>query len=1131
MLKTVGHLWSLSALFVLLCDRISGQRCSHWHRRPYQREEKTPLYVGAMFTTVEESTFAGSAASNLRPATFLALQDIGRHPCVLVGYNLTLINKDTQCKASLGIKSFFDIINDKKQIVAIFGGACTATNELVAMATNYWHKVQLSYAEDHPMFSTRDSHDLYGTFYRIVPSHHSQIRARISFLRNFNWTKVGALVQNDDSRYSLLMDAFTTTLEREHNVQVLASRGFSSKKMDIQTSLEALKAKDARIIVGEFNSTFASSVFCQAYRAKLYGANYVWIVTGFHEEQWWQRPAKHLSCSRAQLLAALQGHFALQFSIIRSDGTVVVSDKTAQQYDSEYRTMCRSPYCSYSKYHGYTYDGLWTIALAFEKLITSMLAEGIHFNPDRDLLNSDEAMKVWKQALMETINGLEFEGVTGKVRFQDNERLGTIEIMQFVNVSYVTVGEFDAAENRLYINESMILWKNGTPPVDSTKEVFVRRHVDQSVYCTMCSLVAICILVAICLLVVNIYFRNHKFIKMSSPYMNNLIILGSIVTYCSVILLGLDTRVVSERWFSTVCTAKVWTLCFGFTLTFGSMFSKTWRVHSIFTDVHLHKKAIKDYKLYLLVGVLLLVDCLILVTWVIIDPMGLAVKRLPAEKRTAANVIINPTVEQCKAEHAVVFQALLYGYKGIMLVLGCFLAWETRNVNVPALNDSKYIGMSVYNVVLICSVGVGISFILQDQVNECYIIISLFIIFCTTLTLGLVFVPKIVELVHSHRDPTIQYPRAMMRSLYAMNKSRMETKDIKEKKMIEEKENKLLKKRLNKAQREVAVLVKIIARGKLLLESKEAHVPRRPLIRFTDTDIYGGVYVGPTNTQGVDGAIPTSSTQESSEMNTIEHEMDLVKFNEVEKTNSLFSSEMPRDEFERPQEHVSTRDRLFFVRRRRHPKGAPNGGRRSLELVHCSTSIDTTTRVPYSEPPSASYCHTTDGDEITLLMNVKQESLGFPLQTANQGAAPVAKKFNLLHRFRKRCSSVPAQVRTSVSLIDATGPGFGATALPTVRGRCSARKQRFLAEQRPRTVGKAVAPKPGLNTEVISPDGSRFDLTGPHRCLGRGGRTSPEGQNWLAGPQQQDTYRSADDEPRGGSKASLNVFLAPRVQK
>ena len=28
----------------------------------------------------------------------------------------------------------------------------------------------------------------------------------------------------------------------------------------------------------------------------------------------------------------------------------------------------------------------------------------------------------------------------------------------------------------------------------------------------------------------------------------------------------------------------------GFTLSFGSMFSKTWRVHSIFTNVQLNKK-------------------------------------------------------------------------------------------------------------------------------------------------------------------------------------------------------------------------------------------------------------------------------------------------------------------------------------------------------------------------------------------------------------------------------------------------------------------------------------------------------------------------------------------------------------
>lgn len=76
-------------------------------------------------------------------------------------------------------------------------------------------------------------------------------------------------------------------------------------------------------------------------------------------------------------------------------------------------------------------------------------------------------------------------------------------------------------------------------------------------------------------------------------------------------------------------------------------------------------------------------------------------------------------------------------------IFGCFLAWETREVSIPALNDSKYIGMSVYNVVIMCVSGVPISFIIRDQLDASYLIIGLFIIFCTTITLCLVFVPKV----------------------------------------------------------------------------------------------------------------------------------------------------------------------------------------------------------------------------------------------------------------------------------------------------------------------------------------------------------------------------------------------------
>lgn len=58
----------------------------------------------------------------------------------------------------------------------------------------------------------------------------------------------------------------------------------------------------------------------------------------------------------------------------------------------------------------------------------------------------------------------------------------------------------------------------------------------------------------------------------------------------------------------------------GFSLAFGAMFSKTWRVHSIFTDVKLNKKVIKDYQLFMVVGILLTIDIVIMLTWQFADP-------------------------------------------------------------------------------------------------------------------------------------------------------------------------------------------------------------------------------------------------------------------------------------------------------------------------------------------------------------------------------------------------------------------------------------------------------------------------------------------------------------------------------
>ena len=143
--------------------------------------------------------------------------------------------------------------------------------------------------------------------------------------------------------------------------------------------------------------------------------------------------------------------------------------------------------------------------------------------------------------------------------------------------------------------------------------------------------------------------------------MNNLIITGCILSYTSVIVLGLDSHITSIEAFPYICTARAWMVMWGFTLSFGSMFSKTWRVHSIFTNVQINKKVVrimipstmlfnlicnvfdilktlnpcfflfqvmKDTQLYLIIGIMICVDLIVMTAWQIFDPFYRETKEL-----------------------------------------------------------------------------------------------------------------------------------------------------------------------------------------------------------------------------------------------------------------------------------------------------------------------------------------------------------------------------------------------------------------------------------------------------------------------------------------------------------------------
>uniref|UniRef100_A0A1A9UIR0 G-protein coupled receptors family 3 profile domain-containing protein n=1 Tax=Glossina austeni TaxID=7395 RepID=A0A1A9UIR0_GLOAU len=204
-----------------------------------------------------------------------------------------------------------------------------------------------------------------------------------------------------------------------------------------------------------------------------------------------------------------------------------------------------------------------------------------------------------------------------------------------------------------------------------------------------------------------------------------------------------------------ICQARAWLLSTGFTLAYGAMFSKVWRVHRFTTKAKTDpKKKVEPWKLYTMVTGLLSVDLIILIAWQVIDPLQRILETFPLEDpiSTTDDIKIRPELEHCESSQNSVWLGLVYGYKGLILVFGLFLAYETRSIKVKQINDSRYVGMSIYNVVVLCLITAPVGMVIASQQDASFVFVALAVIFCCFLSMLLIFVPKVIEIIRHPKD-------------------------------------------------------------------------------------------------------------------------------------------------------------------------------------------------------------------------------------------------------------------------------------------------------------------------------------------------------------------------------------------
>merc|ERR1712013_489867 len=187
-------------------------------------------------------------------------------------------------------------------------------------------------------------------------------------------------------------------------------------------------------------------------------------------------------------------------------------------------------------------------------------------------------------------------------------------------------------------------------------------------------------------------------------------------------------------------------------MAFGGLFIKTRRVHRIFNNKMMQKTVITLADISKELVVLLLIDVVILAVWFGNYNYGRLETTQPiiAKPEDPLNTDLERYTLSCSGEAVETFEWIAILKNLFLMVFGAYLAYETREVEIPALNDSKVIGMAIYTSLLISMIIVPLvkfDVLDSDDPTWTFVFSSLAIWLCATISGCIMFLPKIHAIV------------------------------------------------------------------------------------------------------------------------------------------------------------------------------------------------------------------------------------------------------------------------------------------------------------------------------------------------------------------------------------------------
>jgi hypothetical protein len=303
--------------------------------------------------------------------------------------------------------------------------------------------------------------------------------------------------------------------------------------------------------------------------------------------------------------------------------------------------------------------------------------------------------------------------------------------VQMVNGSRVVVGPPLAQLTSFNVIDPFPGWEERS---------FVRTFNDYEAEWVFFSLALLGIAFSLGLLIYVVVARDTPIIKASSPNLLIIFLIGSMFLYASIFTWTLSNVTAAS------CYIQSWILSFGWTIMFGALIAKSWRVYKLSSNNSLQIFKITDAQLvFIILGLLAgnIIVCAVQAGVVDMTPIRVHVD----EYRPIYDY------EQCPEDGAVIgIAASLIAYNGVLCVAGLIIAWKIRKLRYSVYNESKIIAFSMYNAAFFATLVIVLQFTQATERDLLYILRSAGIMLGTAVSVATLFVTKLTMNREKHSN-------------------------------------------------------------------------------------------------------------------------------------------------------------------------------------------------------------------------------------------------------------------------------------------------------------------------------------------------------------------------------------------